>query len=196
MRAPSWRIRSGCARMSVWRGPSGGFRVTSLVMLRWTCCVAIVMGPCSLVRADPFPAIALPGVDIGGGLAAGYEPSGAVWHSGLDRLFVVDDGGTTSRMKADGTDVVDWVVGGDLEGITVADPTSDFIYLGVEHPDGVQEFDVGLGSVTRTFDLTPERTALAKTRNPDSPTRSERSVRNISKRISGLSLPYLSSASW
>jgi len=105
--------------------------------------------------ADPFPPAALPGQQIHGNLPGGYEPSGAVWHSRLDRLFVVSDGGTVSSMKANGTGVTNWSVGGDLEGLAVADPSGDLIYLGVEHPDGIQQFDIGPGSVTRTFDLTP-----------------------------------------
>ena len=117
-------------------------------MLRWAWCVVIVIGLCSPVWADPFPVGALPGLDISGGLPGGYDPR-------LDRLFVVSDGGTVSHMEADGNGVVNWSVGGDLEGITVADPNSDLIYLGVEHPDGISEFDIGTGLVTRTFDLTP-----------------------------------------
>ena len=124
-------------------------------MLRWAWYVAVVIGSCNLAWAVPFPAGALPGVDISGLLPAGYEPSGAVWHGPLDRLFVVHDGGTVSSMADDGTSVTNWFVGGDLEGLAVADTSSDFIYLGVEHPDGVQEFDHNTGSVTRTFDLTP-----------------------------------------
>ena len=126
-----------------------------LLLLRWVWCVAMLLGPCTLARAVPFPPDALPGLDIGGSLPGGYEPSGVVWHHRLDRLFVVSDNGTVSYMKADGTNVVNWSVEGDLEGIAVADYSSNVIYLGVENPDGIREFDIGSGSVTRTFDLTP-----------------------------------------
>ena len=44
---------------------------------------------------------------------------------------------------------------GDLEGIAVADPDSDFVYLGVEHPDSVREFNIATGLITRSFNLTP-----------------------------------------
>jgi len=107
------------------------------------------------VAADPFPPAALPGTEIGGGLPSGYEPSGAVWHSGLDRLFTVSDNGLVTRMDRDGSDVFNWSVPGDLEGITVADASSDFVYIGVEGPDSILEFDLTTGLVTRTFDLTP-----------------------------------------
>ena len=106
--------------------------------------------------AEPFPPSALPGVSIGGNLPAGYETSGIVWHSRLQKLFLVSDGGTVSSMGADGTGVTNWSVGGDLEGITVARPQSNFVYLGIEHPDSIREFNlVASGQVTRTFDLTP-----------------------------------------
>ena len=73
--------------------------------------------------ADPFPAEALPGTEIGGGLPAGYEPSGAVWHTGLSKLLLVSDDGLVSMMNADGTSVNNWSVAGDLEAISVADPS-------------------------------------------------------------------------
>ena len=57
-------------------------------------------------------------------------------------------------MNADGSDLVNWNVPGDLEALTVADHTSDLIYIGVENPDSILEFDVSTGQVTRTFDLT------------------------------------------
>ena len=106
--------------------------------------------------ADPFPPVALPGVSIGSGLPSGYEPSGAVWHTDLGKFFTVDDGGRVSSMNSDGTSVFSWTLSGnpDLEGICVADASSDFIYVGVENPDSIAEFDIDTGSVTRTFDLT------------------------------------------
>jgi hypothetical protein len=36
----------------------------------------------------------------------------------------------------------------------VADPFTDNVYIGVEHPDGILEFDLLSGTVLRTFDLT------------------------------------------
>lgn len=94
------------------------------------------------------------GTNIGGGLPSEYEPSGAIWHTVLDRLFLVSNRGHISSMEADGSDVTSWYIGGDLEGITVADPDSDFIYIGVENPDSILEFNLDTGAVTRTFTLT------------------------------------------
>jgi len=104
--------------------------------------------------AEPFPPAALPGVSLGGNLPAGYETSGIVWHSRVQKLFLVSDGGTVSSMSANGTGVTNWSVGGDLEGITVARPQSDFVYLGIENPDSIREFNIATGQVTRTFNLT------------------------------------------
>lgn len=109
----------------------------------------------SLVFAGPWPGT-LPGVEIGSGLPVGYEPSGAVWHNQLNKLFTVWDNGMVSMMDYDGMNITTWSVSGDLEGICVADPNSDFIYVGVEGPDdGIKEFNVVTGQVTRFFDLTP-----------------------------------------
>jgi hypothetical protein len=104
--------------------------------------------------AEPFPPEALPGISVGGNLPAGYETSGIVWHSRVQKLFLVSDGGIVSSMSANGAGVTNWSVGGDLEGITVARPQSDFIYLGIEHSDSIGEFNIATGQVTRTFNLT------------------------------------------
>ena len=57
-------------------------------------------------------------------------------------------------MNRDGTELVHWNLGGDFEAVTVADHESNFIYIGVENPDSVIEFDVSSGQITRTFSLT------------------------------------------
>ena len=100
-----------------------------------------------------FPASVFPGTTIGN-LPSGYETSGLTWHAGLQKLFVVSDESIVSMMNADGTELVSWNVPGDLEALTVADHTSSKIYIGVEHPDSILEFDVSTGQVTRTFELT------------------------------------------
>ena len=115
--------------------------------------LGLLAGAGATQAADPWPG-PLPGTSIAGSLPAGYEPSGAVWHSRLNKLFLVSDGGIVSSMNADGTGVSSWIVGGDLEAITIADPASDFVYLGVENPDGVIEFNIASGQAVRTFDLT------------------------------------------
>jgi|GEM_PF-2457309 len=107
------------------------------------------------VFAGPWPGT-LPGVEIGSGLPAGYEPSGGIWHLRLDKFFTVWDNGMVSMMDYDGTNITNWSVSGDLEGICVPDPAGDFIYVGLERPeDGIKEFNVATGQVTRFFNVTP-----------------------------------------
>merc|ERR1711940_298401 len=94
-----------------------------------------------------FPASMLPGTAIGN-LPYQYETSGLTWHDGLQKLFAVSDEGIVSMMNADGSNTVNWNVPGDLEALTVADHTSNYIYIGVENPDSILEFDVTTGQVT------------------------------------------------
>jgi len=103
--------------------------------------------------ADPWPGV-LPGTEIGQGLPASYEPSGGAWHRRLNKFFTVSDSGIVSAMNANGTGITNWSVPGDLEGVAVADPASNFIYIGVEQPDSIREFNIVTGQVTRTFLLT------------------------------------------
>ena len=118
---------------------------------------AIVAGALSgavVAAVQPFPGD-LPGTQIGSGLPSAYEPSGGAWHPRLERLFLVHDGGTLTRMDRNGGDMFSWTLGGDLEGVAVADPASDLVYVGVENPDGIKEYDFVAGRITRSFDLTP-----------------------------------------
>lgn len=77
-----------------------------------------------------------------------------MWHTRLDKLLVVGDEGTLVVMADDGSTVTEYTIGGDLEGVTIADPDSDFVYVGVENPDAIKEFSLVTGLVTRTFTLT------------------------------------------
>lgn len=96
---------------------------------------------------------AVSAADISGNLPDGYEPSDCVWHTRLNKLFLVSDEGIVSSMNYDGTNVQNWEIGGDLEGICVADPQSNFIYVGEEEADYIHEFNISTGEVTRSFDV-------------------------------------------
>lgn len=74
-------------------------------------------------------------------LSTGGEPSGVIWHAGLQRLFVVHDNGTLVTTTEDGTEAESrsLLVPGrpdlwDFEGITVADPSDpqQRFYVAVE----------------------------------------------------------------
>lgn len=88
-------------------------------------------------------------------LGAGYEPSGAVWHSRLKQLIIVGDDGDVTKMNSDGSNIVTWHPGRDLEGVTIADSSSRYIYLGIENPDSIKEFSLTSGKLTgKSWDLT------------------------------------------
>jgi hypothetical protein len=112
----------------------------------------------SFVAAAAWPADS--GQEIGevgnpGGLPSDYEPSGAVWHPLRNKLIVVDDSGRVSEMDPLGGNVTTWIVDEDLEGVTIANPADNLIYLAVEQPDKVLEFDLVTGSLTgNQWDLT------------------------------------------
>lgn len=82
-----------------------------------------------------------------------------MWHTRLAKLLVAGDDGDVALMSADGSDVALYYPGGDLEGITVANPDSSFVYLGVETggtsatPNMIKEFDLDADLVTRSFSL-------------------------------------------
>lgn len=108
-----------------------------------------------VLSQQPFPG-ELPGTPIGSLLPATFECSGAAWHPRLQQLFVVSDDGHVARIEASGALPLVWQYGSaDLEGIAVANPDSDFVYLGIEQPDAIAEFRLATGTVTRVFLLTP-----------------------------------------
>lgn len=124
----------------------------------WTALAIAASAPLATAQA-PFPGT--PGVNIGQSLPAGFEGSGAVYHPRLDRLFIVSDSGYVASLEKDGSFFSQTFVGGDLESITVADPSSNFVYLALENPDSVLEFDLVAGVVTRAFDVSAILTGSA-----------------------------------
>ncbi|MEK9159609.1 MAG: hypothetical protein AAB383_02660 [Patescibacteria group bacterium] len=95
-------------------------------------------------------------VEIGSGARALYsalEPSGLVWHSGRNQLMLVGDEGQVIAMDDDGSNASLWTVSGDLEDITVVDPTSNYVYLADE--DGsIKKYNLSTRAVTQTWSVT------------------------------------------
>ena len=90
------------------------------------------------------------------GLHSGYEPSGAFFNTESQKLIIVGDDGDVSTMNADGTDVTTWSPGGDLEGITMIDPSSTLVYLADESTAEIIEFDLSTGTETgNVWELLP-----------------------------------------
>ncbi len=83
------------------------------------------------------------------------EPSGIVWHPGTESLFWVEDDGYLYQMSEEGVLLSSWSLGGrDLEGIALADPTSDYLYLLKEQdPASIVEFNIQTGTIRREFIL-------------------------------------------
>jgi hypothetical protein len=112
--------------------------------------VALVCLAAITLAANPFPGG--PGSVIGP-LPPGTEASGAAWHLRLEKLLIVHDGGALLKLNRDGSDLVSFDIPGDLESVCVANPATDFVYVGVEDPATVLEVDVMTGQVMRSFIL-------------------------------------------
>jgi uncharacterized protein YjiK len=83
------------------------------------------------------------------------EPSGICYHARRNTLFVVGDEGDVAEIKKDGTPVANYMVKGDLEGITVV-PETGLLYIAVEGVDIILEFDPERGEVLRRFPINRE----------------------------------------
>lgn len=116
--------------------------------------------PFVAIGAESFPAD-VPGVNVGMQLPAGFEASAVQWHPRLQRLFVASDTGAIASMEANGSLVTTWSMPGDCEALALAAPESDFLYIGIENPDSIVEWNLVTGLPVRTFDLTPWMTGLA-----------------------------------
>ncbi|MEK6938564.1 MAG: MopE-related protein, partial [Nanoarchaeota archaeon] len=86
-------------------------------------------------------------------LPAGFESSGIVWHPFYGASFLVSDKGTVSKVNLDGLGVTSWSMSGDLEGITIADPASKYVYIVVEFPSQLIQFDPSTGTKVKTISL-------------------------------------------
>jgi hypothetical protein len=120
---------------------------------------AVVLALAAPVSAQTPPWPGGAGEEIGrlgqpDGLPPDFEPSGVAWHPRLARLLVVGDEGHLASLDPDGGPPQIWEVGGDLEAVALADPSTPFVLLGVEHPDAIVEFDLERGAATgRRWDL-------------------------------------------
>lgn len=122
--------------------------------MRQLLAISVLFVCASIAPGQTFPGT-VPGKAIGDGLPASFQASGVTWHPRLGRLFLAGDEGTLAAMEANGSLVETWSIGGDLEALALADANSDFLYIGIESPDSIIEWNVVTHQVTRTFDLTP-----------------------------------------
>jgi len=113
----------------------------------------LLLGAAFSFGVEPFPEEA-DKVSVGKQLPDDFEASGLAWHWRLQKFFVVSDCGQLCSMTETGQPLHYWNTGKDLEAVTVAFAQGDFIYLGVEDPDSICEFNITTGAITRIFDLT------------------------------------------
>ncbi len=86
-------------------------------------------------------------------LVSGIEPSGLMWHSGRNQLFMVGDEGQIVAMDKDGSNPTVWNAGGDLEDITVQSTSSNFVFLADE--DGkIVKYDLSRSRAVKSWDVT------------------------------------------
>ncbi len=96
------------------------------------------------------------GVTVSGTLDStlpGNEPSGLAWHSGRNQLFGVGDEGQLFAMNIDGSNLSVWTPGGDLEDVTVVDPSSNYVYLADENGE-IVKFDISTGREVQSWSVT------------------------------------------
>ena len=82
----------------------------------------------------------------------GNEPSGLAWHSGRGQLLGVGDEGQLFAMNTDGSKLTVWQVGGDLEDVTVADPSSSYVYLADEN-GYIVKYNLSTGGKVQSWDI-------------------------------------------
>lgn len=106
---------------------------------------------CSVATAASWPSSDSTGINVSSAVLArnsGFEPSGAVWHTGLGAYLVVGDDGDLAEISSTGALLNYWWVGGDLEDVTYSDPSSNLVYLADEGNSRAIEFNLSTGAST------------------------------------------------
>jgi uncharacterized protein YjiK len=81
------------------------------------------------------------------------EPSGIVYHTGRNTLFVIGDAGDLLEMKTDGTPVRSGrIERADCEGVTF-DPATGRVYVAVEGQEAIWEVDPDTFTILRKFTI-------------------------------------------
>lgn len=119
-----------------------------------TLTIAIAFSHRSAAAADPWPAAPVETAKNIGGSLADFEPSDAVWSPARQSVFIVDDGGDVAELDLNGKVKRIINVGGDLEGITLADPANKHIYVGRERDATIIEIDPDAKPTGRNWQLT------------------------------------------
>lgn len=118
--------------------------------------LACLIGVSTAFAATSWPGTSGQQLAVAGsnGFPGNAEPSGLIQ---MDMgLIVASDNGRIYVLDEQGNMINDFQPGGDIEGLTTMDPSSSIIYLGIENPDAIKEFDLSTGQLTgEEWDLTP-----------------------------------------
>lgn len=118
-----------------------------------TLSVAFVARPHLAPAPERWPAAPVETAKNIGGSLADFEPSDAAWSPARQSIFVVDDGGDVAELDLAGKVRRIIPVGGDLEGVTLADPANKHIYVGRERDATIIEIDPDSKPTGRSWQL-------------------------------------------
>ncbi len=87
---------------------------------------------------------------VGKQIAFYSDASGVVYQERLGTFFVVTNAGCVKQINISGTELSSYCPSAwtDLEGIAVADYDSNYLYLGLESPQAIYEFDISTNNLT------------------------------------------------
>ncbi|KNC52564.1 uncharacterized protein AMSG_08131 [Thecamonas trahens ATCC 50062] len=132
-----------------------GMKATGLVVVVVGMCLAVataalVSSRQSVVTSVPDVGSDHPCYNVGGDLPKDYEPSGLVWHAGLDRLYVISDEGSLGAFSRSGKLLDSWdLPASDLEGVTVDNPfNGSLLFLAQEYPPALLEYSLVANKLT------------------------------------------------
>lgn len=121
---------------------------------------ALALVPTAVFAATNWPGSTVRQADIAIDHAGNYEPSGLLWHEADSVLYTVSDDGKVTVMTADGNNQETREprkagIGKDYEAITMVQDHPDLLYIGVEHPDSIVEYNWRTGQFgEKWWDLT------------------------------------------
>ncbi len=106
------------------------------------------------ISASSFPASSLPGISLTNGAVNKKELSGIIWHNTQQIFYLVSDNDYLTKMTSAGQILSHIPVNGNMEAVTMIPGRNDFIYIGIEDPDSIYEYNINTNQITRVFDLT------------------------------------------
>mmetsp|Transcript_19536 Transcript_19536/g.32021 ORF Transcript_19536/g.32021 Transcript_19536/m.32021 type:complete len:326 (+) Transcript_19536:41-1018(+) len=107
------------------------------------------------------------GKNIGKNLPRGFEPSDLV--ASGDSLFIVSDEGVLAQTDFYGGVREIWRIekGKDLEGVCVVPSRPEVVYLGIESPPSVEEYDISEKTLVRKWDVSDYAALAVRQRGLD-----------------------------